>query len=33
VIPYTATDTDDVESIAPIANIGLIVVNFLVFFI
>jgi len=33
VIPYTATDTDDVESIAPIANIGLIVLNFVVFFL
>lgn len=32
-IPYAATDTDDIESIAPVANIGLIVVNFLAFFV
>jgi len=32
-IPYNATDTDDVQSIAPVANIGLIVINFLVFFL
>jgi membrane associated rhomboid family serine protease len=32
-IPYTATDTEDVESITPIANIGLIVLNFLAFFV
>jgi membrane associated rhomboid family serine protease len=31
-IPYTATETDDVESITPVANIGLIVLNFLAFF-
>jgi hypothetical protein len=31
-IPFTATDTEDVESITPWANIGLIVLNFLVFF-
>jgi membrane associated rhomboid family serine protease len=32
-IPYTATDTEDVDSIVPIANIGLIVLNFLAFFV
>ena len=32
-IPYTATETDDVESIMPIANISLIVLNFLAFFV
>ena len=32
-IPYNATETDDVESIVPIANIGLIALNFVVFFI
>jgi len=31
-IPYNATDTDDAEAIVPWTNIGLIVVNFLVFF-
>src|SRR5262245_11270185 len=31
-IPYTAVDTDDAEAIVPWTNIGLIVVNFLVFF-
>ena len=31
-IPYNATETDDVESITPYANIGLIVLNFLAFF-
>jgi membrane associated rhomboid family serine protease len=31
-IPYAATDTDDAEAIVPWTNIGLIVVNFLVFF-
>jgi len=31
-IPYTATDTDDVESITPVANIVLIALNFLAFF-
>jgi membrane associated rhomboid family serine protease len=31
-IPYNATDTDDAEAIIPWTNIGLIVVNFLVFF-
>jgi len=33
VIPYNATETDDAQSIAPIANIGLIVLNFVVFFL
>jgi membrane associated rhomboid family serine protease len=32
-IPYNATETDDVESIMPIANIGLIALNFAVFLI
>jgi hypothetical protein len=31
-IPYTTTDTEDALSIAPWANIGLIVLNFLAFF-
>jgi hypothetical protein len=31
-IPYNATDTDDAEAIVPWTNIGLIVLNFLVFF-
>jgi membrane associated rhomboid family serine protease len=31
-IPYNAVDTDDAESIVPWTNIGLIVLNFLVFF-
>jgi membrane associated rhomboid family serine protease len=31
-IPYTATETDDVESIMPVANIVLIALNFLAFF-
>jgi membrane associated rhomboid family serine protease len=31
-IPYAATDTDDAESIVPWTNIGLIALNFLVFF-
>jgi membrane associated rhomboid family serine protease len=31
-IPYAATDTDDAQAIVPWTNIGLIVVNFLVFF-
>ena len=32
-IPYNATETDDVESIMPVANISLIVLNFLAFFV
>jgi membrane associated rhomboid family serine protease len=32
-IPYSATETDDVESVMPIANYGLIALNFIVFFI
>jgi membrane associated rhomboid family serine protease len=32
-IPYNATDTEDVDSIVPVANIGLIVLNFLAFFV
>jgi membrane associated rhomboid family serine protease len=32
VIPYNAIDTDDAEAIVPWTNIGLIVLNFLVFF-
>jgi len=31
-IPYAATDTDDAEAIVPWTNIGLIVLNFVVFF-
>ena len=31
-IPYTASESDEPESIFPLVNIGLIVVNFLVFF-
>jgi membrane associated rhomboid family serine protease len=31
-IPYTATETEDLESITPVATIGLIVLNFLAFF-
>src|SRR5262249_61304136 len=31
-IPYAASDTDDAEAIVPWTNIGLIVLNFLVFF-
>jgi hypothetical protein len=31
-IPYAASDTDDAESILRWTNIGLIVLNFLVFF-
>jgi membrane associated rhomboid family serine protease len=31
-IPYNATETDDAEAIVPWTNIGLIVLNFLVFF-
>jgi membrane associated rhomboid family serine protease len=31
-IPYKAMDTDDAEAVVPWTNIGLIVVNFLVFF-
>ena len=31
-IPYSTTGTDDAEAIVPWANIGLIVLNFLVFF-
>jgi membrane associated rhomboid family serine protease len=31
-IPFDTTDTEDAASITPIANIGLIVLNFLVFF-
>ena len=30
-IPYNAIDTDDAEAIVPWTNIGLIVLNFLVF--
>jgi hypothetical protein len=32
-IPYNAIDTNDAEAIVPWTNIGLIVVNFLVFFV
>src|SRR5262249_21282737 len=32
IIPFAASDTDDVEAIVPVANIGLIVLNFLAFF-
>ncbi|MBV9357809.1 MAG: hypothetical protein JO023_20035, partial [Chloroflexi bacterium] len=31
-IPYSAMETDDAEAVMPLANIGLIVLNFLVFF-
>ncbi|MBV9359461.1 MAG: hypothetical protein JO023_28450 [Chloroflexi bacterium] len=31
-IPYAATEADDVQPIVPWTNIGLIVLNFLVFF-
>ena len=31
-IPYAASDTDDADSIVPWTNLGLIAVNFLVFF-
>lgn len=31
-IPYSATDTDDAEAIVPWTNLGLIALNFLVFF-